>query len=552
MYLKFSYTISNVIVEFNIHIILMARLSQINYKVAIDTPTICQLSCIQKLTESTNSVRRLRFFSSDEFVMGDIDVRFYLSILLRRLPLILFCVVVTTALALIVAITLPRSYQSTAKILVEAPQIPVDLVRSTVPMSSVGQLQIIQQQLTTRDNLVKLATKLDLYADEKEKPPVESLVRDLRSRITFEETELTRGDGASVFTIGFEAGTPVLAARVASELAMSILNSNQKQRTDRAGNTLDFFDDEVKRLDGDLNLTEADLLKFKNENRDTLPESLEFRRTQQSTLQERLISLEREESDLRTRRSLLVETYMVTGKYPTGEPLTAEQQMLLDLNKALSDQLTVFSETSPNIVALRARIAALRGKVVPGKQEGANTRGRSGLDLQLSDVDRRIEAIEKERVQITEKIASLTKSISATPATDIRLNALERALANTQTQYNTAIAKRAEASLGQQVEARSDGGRFSLLEGATEPQKPLKSKRRLIVFGGVLGGLALSFAIIALLEMLNKTIRRPSELVQMLQAQPLAVIPFITTPYEMRTPPMKRKLKIASRVFLSR
>ncbi|MBD9453480.1 lipopolysaccharide biosynthesis protein [Rhizobium sp. RHZ02] len=481
--------------------------------------------------------------------MGEIDLVFYISILRRRLPYILLCVTTTTILALIFAILQPRTYQSSAKILVEAPQIPVNLVRSIVQTSSVGQLQIIQQQLTTRDNLVKLATKLNIYADEKEQPTVENLVRNLRSRIIFEETELNVADGTSVFAIGFEAKSPILAAQVANELATSILNSNQKQRTDRAGNTLEFFDDEVKRLDGDLARIEANLLKFKNENRDTLPESLNFRRSQQSTLQERLISLEREESDLRTRRSLLVETYMVTGKYPTGEPLTADQQMLLDLNKALADQLTVFSETSPNIVALRGRIAALRGKVVPKKQEGTDTKAQSGLDLQLSDVDRRIDAIEKEREQITEKIASLTQSISATPATDIRLNALERTLSNTQTQYNTAIAKRAEASLGQQMEARSDGGRFSLLEPATEPQQPLRSKRRLIVFGGMLVGLALSFATIVLLEILNKTIRRPTELVQMLQAQPLAVIPFINTPYEQRTPPLRRRFNSVKRML---
>jgi len=484
--------------------------------------------------------------------MGDIDFRFYLSILRRRLPYIIVCVTLATAVALVVALLMPRSYQATAKILVEAPQIPVNLVQSTVPTSSLGQLQIIREQLTTRDNLVKLAAKLDIYADAKEKPPVDYLVRDLRSRLIFEQTELSSGDGASVLAIGFEAGAPALAARVANELATSIVTRNQKQRNERADDTLDFFNDEVRKLDAELGRIEAELLKFKNENRATLPESLEFRRRQQSTLQERLISLEREQSDLRTRRSLLVETYMVTGKYPTGEPLTADQQMLLDLNKALSDQLTIFSETSPNIVSLRARIASLRGKVLPNKQEGADTKAQSGLDLQLSDVDRRISAIEKEHAEITETIAALTQSITATPATDIRLNALERTLSNTQTLYNTAIAKRAEASLGKQVETRSDGGRFSLLEEATEPQQPLRSRRRFTVLVGALGGFGLSLAIIALLEMLNKTIRRPSELVQMLQAQPLAVIPFIATPYEMRTPPMKRKLKIASRVFLSR
>ncbi|RDJ06892.1 lipopolysaccharide biosynthesis protein [Rhizobium grahamii] len=491
----------------------------------------------------------LWFSSSDEFAMGDIDVGFYLSILRRRLPYIVACVIATTLIALAIAGNMPRTYMSAAKILVEAPQIPAALVQSTVPTSSVGQLQIIQQQLTTRDNLVKLAAKLKIFAGEKEQPPVDYLVKNLRSRITFEQTEVSSADGASVFTVGFVAGSPALAASVANELATSILTSNQKRRNDSAGNTLQFFDDEVKRLDGELNHIEADVLQFKNNNRDTLPESLTFRRTEQSGLQERLISLDREQSDLRTRRSLLVETYMVTGKYPTGEPLTAEQQMLLDLNKALADQLTVFAETSPNIISLRARIAALRGKVIPEKRENGDAKAQSGLDLQLSDVDRRIDAIDKEKVQITARIAALDQSIVATPATDIRLNALERTVANTQTLYNTAIAKRAEALLGKQIETRSDGGRFSLLEEATEPLEPMRSKRRLIVFGGVAAGLALSFAIIALLEFLNKTIRRPTELVQMLQAQPLAVIPFIQTPYESRTPPLKRKLNSVTRMF---
>ncbi len=487
--------------------------------------------------------------SSGDLAMADIDVRFYLSILLRRLPYILVCVTVTTAIAVVVALLLPLTYQSSAKILVEAPQMPANLVRSTVPTTSFGQLQIIQQQLTTRDNLLDLASRLNIYGAEKEKPRADSIVRDMRGRITFEEQELSSDDGASVVTVAFKAGTPALAAKVANELATSILTSNQRQRANRAGETLEFFNQEVKRLDAELNRIEGDLLKFKTENKDSLPESLEFRRNQQSSLQERLISLEREESDLRTRKSLLVETYMVTGKYPTGEPLTAEQQMLLDLNKALADQLAVFSETSPNIVALRARIASLRARVVPNKEPTGDNKAQSGLDLQVSDVDRRIAAIEKERALITQKIATIAQSIGATPSTDASLSVLERTLANTQTQYNTAIARRAEASLGQQVETRSDGGRFSLLEGATEPQSPLRSVRRLIVLAGAMAGVALSLAIIALLEMLNKTIRRPMELVQMLEAQPLAVIPFIATPYEARTPPLKRKLNSVARVL---
>jgi uncharacterized protein involved in exopolysaccharide biosynthesis len=477
--------------------------------------------------------------------MGAMDVSFYLSLFLRRLPYFVAIVCLSTTVAIVVALLMPREYRSMAKILVEAPQIPAELVRSTVSTSSLQQLQIIQQQITTRENLVSLAAKLNLYADENPPPSGDLLVRDMQSRITFTELPLGAGDGATVFSVSFDASTPAMAARAANELASLILMSNQRQRTDRSGDTLQFFNDEVKRLDTELNHTEANLLKFKNENRDSLPESLEFRRQQQSSQQERLMSLEREEADLRARRSMLVESYRATGQYANA-PVSPEQQMLRDLNKALAEQLAIFSESSPNIIALRARIADLRVKDGSIKNDRSSEKTVStGFDMQLADITERLDIIGRERASLIQSIADLTRSVSATPATDIQLNAIERTLANIQTQYNTAIARRAEASLGNQIEVRSDGGRFSLLEPATPPETALRSRRRLIVAVGALGGIALGLAFIALLEMLNKTIRRPSELTQLLQRQPLAVIPYIVAPFEARAAPVRRGVAAA-------
>jgi succinoglycan biosynthesis transport protein ExoP len=477
--------------------------------------------------------------------MGAMDVSFYLSLFLRRLPYFVAIVCLSTTVAIVVALLMPREYRSMAKILVEAPQIPAELVRSTVSTSSLQQLQIIQQQITTRENLVALAAKLNLYADASPQPSGDVLVGDMQSRIMFTELPLGAGDGATVFSVSFDAATPAMAARGANELASLILMSNQRQRTDRSGNTLQFFNDEVKRLDSELNRTEANLLKFKNENRDSLPESLDFRRQQQSSQQERLISLEREEADLRARRSMLVESYRATGQYANA-PVSPEQQMLQDLSRALAEQLAIFSESSPNIIALRARIAALRAKDGSSKNDLSSEKTVStGFDMQLSDISERLDIIGRERASLIQSIADLTRSVSATPATDIQLNAIERTLANIQTQYNTAIARRAEASLGNQIEVRSDGGRFSLLEPATPPENALRSLRRLISAMGLAGGIALGLAFIVFMEMLNKTIRRPSELTQLLQRQPLAVIPYVVAPFEARSAPVKRGLAAA-------
>jgi hypothetical protein len=76
--------------------------------------------------------------------MNGTDARFYVSILLRRLPYLAAIVSSALVLTVIVASVLPPRYRASAKILVEAPQIPVELARSTVPIQAALQMQIIR------------------------------------------------------------------------------------------------------------------------------------------------------------------------------------------------------------------------------------------------------------------------------------------------------------------------------------------------------------------------------------------------------------------------
>lgn len=459
---------------------------------------------------------------------------------MRRLPYLIAIVVAALLSAIAATRVISPVYSSSAKILSEAAQIPVELARSTVPLGAVEQLQILQQQITTRDDLIALATRLAVYGNVDPKPVGDDIVRDMRSRIKFEQLQFDtqgRDQGATVFSVSFLAGKPDMAAKVANELAAMILDRNQRQRTDRAGSTLQFFNQAVARLSSDLNRLEADILKFKTNNKDTLPESLDFRRSQQGSLQERLISLEREESDLHTKRGSLIATYTNAGQFVGAVAVTPEQQILADLNRALAEQLAIFSETSPNIKALRVRIASMQnGLLSSPAQEGkgeettpARQAAPFGLDLQLSDIDNRLRAVAVEKASVVRGIEDLTRSIAGTAASETVLNSLERNRQNIQMQYNAAIARRAEALTGEQIEMRSDGGRFSLLESATPSVRAISPQRTRIVILGGMAGIGLGLAIIVLLEMLNKTIRRPAELTQLLQSQPLATIPNIRT-----------------------
>jgi hypothetical protein len=115
-------------------------------------------------------------------------------------------------------------------------------------------------------------------------------------------------------------------------------------------------------------------------------------------------------------------------------------------------------------------------------------------------------------------------------------------------QYDTAIAKLAEASTWEQIEQGSQGVCFSVIEMASPSEKAVPSKRRLIAARSGLAGLGLGLGFVLLLELLNKTIRRPAELVRGLEIQPFATIPYIRTAGQLLT----RNLAFAAAPLLPR
>ena len=172
--------------------------------------------------------------------MGNVDLKFYLSIFLRRLPYFMVIAAFLSAIGIAVASILPPIYRSSASILVEAPQIPDDLARTTVPIDPVEQIQIIEQRLMTRANILSLADRFDVYADQ---PGISAngIIADMRARTELvPSTPAPRSPGATIIEVAFSSESPE-AAKVTNELVTLILQENVSLRTGRAEDTLEFF-----------------------------------------------------------------------------------------------------------------------------------------------------------------------------------------------------------------------------------------------------------------------------------------------------------------------
>ena len=462
----------------------------------------------------------------------NLDLKFYLSIFMRRLPYFLIVVVIVTAIGVSIALILPPKYRAEALLLVESEQIPDSLASSTVRTGATEELQIIQQRLMARATLLEIANRFGIYKDT---PGLDAtaIVEDMRARAVISSTAAR--DEATTVTVFFEGKTAEQALQVTNALVTWILRENVEMRTGIATQTLEFFKQETTRLGVDLDRQEAELLAFRTANQDSLPDSITYRRTRQTVLQERVLQLQREAGALFERRARLAELFERTGRTETiTELLTTEQRQLQALQTELSTALLTYSPQSPQVRLLQGRVDALT-KIVAGQPSGGTAEQEgvapepSLFQLQQDEIDGQLAYIAEEQTRLEKEIEALRVSISATPANAARLSELERDNAITRGQYDAAVGRLAEAQTGERIEVLSKGKRITVIEQAVLPLEPASPNRRQIAAASLFAGIVLGLGVVALLELLNSAIRRPVEIVSRLGLTPIATLPYIST-----------------------
>ncbi len=469
----------------------------------------------------------------------------------RRLWLMILCVVVITPVGLMTAISLPSVYSSTAKILIEGQQIPDILVRSTVEVSAAERMALLQQRLLTRQNLLDLAERLNLYADE---PGLSQTVLYNRvfNAISIKAIQLrdgSRGPALSAaFTITYSSPSRNEAARVANELVSMALEQNIETRSQRASETRLFLQNKVQELAVSLISLEQSIAKFKTENAETLPASLQTRRSELSNLRSRRFELQREVATRNERRIFLEDSLRLGRPAVTGAiPLTPEEADLQQLERQLAQVSAIYAASHPDVRRLTSQIDSLKATLAdrreqpdedaedaPEAAENDPANPESAIRRELASLDRQITALSAEIDNIDERTAALISSIAETPKVEIALIALERQHAELSAQYQDSVRKEAAAADGEELEINRQAERFRVLEPAQVPEEPDWPPRELIAIGGAGGSVALGALLMLGAELRNQSVRTAGQIERRLDLRPLVTIPLVRTKYDRR------------------
>lgn len=465
----------------------------------------------------------------------NLDLQYYLAVFLRRIHYFIIVTALVSAAAIAAALMLPAVYVANAMLLVEGSQIPGALAAPTVQTAALEKLQTIENRLMTRANLLDIANRLQVFRHIKTMTP-DDIVAAMRDNTRI-DNNAAKGQ-ATFMNISFMGESGKIAAGVVNEYVTLILKSDVESQTRSAEDTADFFDQQVKNLSAQLDQISAKILDFQTRNAGALPSNLAYHQTVQATLQGKLDAATQGLKDLQDQKTRLIATYNSTGQVAnTATNLTPEAQKLAALNDQLNQALALLSPENPKVKLLQAQIGQLEAIVRAQTQSATNSApatspAQSMFDIQIADFDTRIKSAEEQRDLLTDQLKAVEDAIGKTPANQVALDALTRDYQNIQSQYNLAVQRQGQAAAAEQIAVLSKGEKVTVVDSATIPDYPIKPRRTVIALGGIASGMALGLALIVLLELLNRSVRRPRDIVKAFGITPIVTIPYLRTPSE--------------------
>jgi uncharacterized protein involved in exopolysaccharide biosynthesis len=533
------------------------------------------------------------------------DLGDYLSAFKRRLGLIITVAGVIFALGVITAFTWPPTYQSTSTILIEAQEVPAELIQSTVTSFADQRIQVISQRVMTRNNLIEIMDTYGLYTDDRRRKTIEEVIEKMRSdisidMITAEVVDPRTGRPAAAtiaFTLGFKSENPVQAQKVAGEITTLFLNENLKTRTEKAAETYDFLTDEAGRLKKEITHHEKLLAEFKERNINTLPESRSLNEqaldraeqqvagidTQIQSLKERKIYLEGQLplldpyrggdtlspgarlDELRTEYITLSSRYSPdhpdvtslkreiealekeTGNYASMDDLRDRMEIL---QQELATAQELYTDEHPDVKSLKRQIAALQEEIdnTPATKStpvNPNNPSYVNLQTQLAAANSDINSLNARRALVLEKMAMYEERLLQTPKTEQVYRSILRDLEQASSRYENIKGKEMAAGVGKEMEKERKGEKFTLIDPAVLPQEPISPNRPAIIFLSLVLALGAGVGSSAIAESLSSAIRGSKGVVAILQTAPLAVIPYLPNTVDIRAKARKKRILIA-------
>lgn len=436
---------------------------------------------------------------------------------------------------------IPKKYESMTTIRMERSQLINPLTRGLAVSTDMDdRIGGIREEILSQDYFDKIIARLAL--EPPSTPPMEHAV--LVQRMMANTSIRTIFREADTFQVSFRGDDPGVVQKVTDLLARIFIEDSLSNKAGEAGSAVEFLQGQLEVYRKKLEEAEAALRLFTEKNVDQLPSNRAAQISRVEQLRATLMEVQSTLRQTRVQRDMLRQQAMPTGSpLPEGsvEPGTLMvpnplQAALRDKEAQLRRLLVDYTETYPDVVALKAEIAGLQQELkkhpaVPAgqAQEVQPSRQPSVQDAlslgQLQQLEMQVAALTTREQQLSQELARYEKKVQGIPEVEQELSRLKRDYDVNNDIYNNFLRRLEEAKVSKELEASKKGDVFRILQTAKLPLSPIHPKRMQTVLMGIAAGLGLNGLLILLLAQTDTSIQTAEEAQRLLGLKVLAGIP---------------------------
>ena len=448
------------------------------------------------------------------------DLNQYILALKARRKAFLTVLAVTVFTAIVAALVIPKRYDATATILIDARDEQTMAPARMSPRERAGYIFTQMELIASGKVAHKVVRDLKLA----QQPGVrEEWERDTGGVGTIEEwlatnllEKLKVDSGASnILIVKYSANDAKKAADIANAFAKAYLDVALELRTEPSREAGQWFDEQVKALRADVTSAQSKLSAYQKE-KGVIggDERMDVEYTRVAELSAELGRQKAATMDAQTRYKqaqdliaggvsleafpeVLSNGYIITVK----SALQAAEARLQEQSEVLGSNHPTYQRTAAEVQNLKERLSSEATKVV------------TGLGNAVQQSAKRVEELQAALTAQQDRIMKLRES-------RVDMAVLSRDLDNAQRAYDGALSR----AIAVKVDSKVRQTNLAMLTPAVEPLKPAVPKVGLISALSVLIGLLLAAGIVYVLEMLDRRVRSRTDLESRLAVPTLGLL----------------------------
>jgi uncharacterized protein involved in exopolysaccharide biosynthesis len=434
------------------------------------------------------------------------------------------------------------------------------------------------------DDAVAAQKKLDGDVD------VKMLTQKILDPVSGMERKINTG-----FTVTYTNRDPQTAQRVAAWLANAFVVGGRLAAATQVLNESHFYAAEAERQRVKITAAETRLAQFKQENFESLPDTVQSNLNVNSITEQDLESVER---DLRAQEQ---NRTFILQQLQQARTLGANADSLRTLEEEYSKKLAVYDPNHPDMIALRHQIDAMRSgdlgggsgsnleaqlaeqranlaelrqrysedhpdvkrqertiqdlqaRIASGEKDQGSYASRTPavvqLETQLNGVQTQIGALEAQRAELRNKQANLQTRLQSTPEVERTYDTLNREAIGARQVYDQLNSKQMDADIRAAAIKIGTADQFTLLAPPPVPRAPTKPARIAIALIGLIGATFLALMAALAASALDSSVRGSHDLATILKLAPIAVVPVIRNAESMRRRRQRLQALAATTLF---